>query len=336
MSQTAQAQFFPGVPGTRPIQQQSGSTAVWSILEIAADPQQGTRQQSAEPEYAGDGIIRHIVIPLSAKAQSWGGYRFGFSRSKEPDHPAVQLHLLATHETVERVWKFAHALAEGSTAKLGAVKLTRSSDVVYPPRPGERVPELMEATFSRFGGAQGLKLASDVAEVSMDLALWAVNRFPRPSMRSMLAALLLFDTAHAMMRGPRSAVWPDRRTTSWDFYWNTHLQACTASFSGRTEQGRKVMLAQMAPRITPAHRVMGALASEPSVDLWRKRWAQTIDLYLYRVDKQRISRSAQRLALASSGVLQNRLGIPLREEAALGIYARAWSKEKEAQLHGQG
>ena len=307
---------------------------LWSMLTV--EPATGPHP-APDPEYRdwGDEIVRHIAVPLSAQARSWGTYRFGFSRNLASEAPAVHLHLCATVETVERVWKFAHALADEHLAGLGEVRLSRTSDIVYPPRPDEPAAELMEATFARFGGPEGLKLVAEVSELSADLAMWAVNRFPRPSMRATLAALLLFDTGHAMMRGPRSAGWPDRRATSWDYYWNTHLHACTASFGSRTEQARQAMMARMAPRIMPAHRVMAALASEPSVDLWRRRWSAAIDLYLYRAYKQRVSRSAQQLALAASGLLLNRLGIPLRTEASLGLYARAWSKETEAQLRGE-
>ncbi|UWX96911.1 hypothetical protein N2K95_14955 [Arthrobacter zhaoxinii] len=215
------------------------------------------------------------------------------------------------------------------------MKISQAPDIIYPPRPGEPVPELVEAALARFGGPKGLELVSGISEVSSDLALWAVNRFPRLNMRSMLAALLLFDAGHAMMRGPRSAVWPDRRTTSWDFYWNAHLHACTGSFGSQSEHTRRAAMAQMAPRVMPAHRVMAALAAESAVDVWRKRWARAMDEYLYRADKQRISRSAQQLATGASQLALKQLGFPLREQGALGIYARAWSKDIEAQYSGE-
>ena len=321
MSQTTPDQL--ATPAA-PAQQQSGTATMWSTLNV-------------EPERrdVGDDIVRHIVAPLSAQAKTWGGYRFGFTRNLESNHPSVQLHLSATDAVVERVWTSAHALTEECRMRLGPVTLSRQPDIIYPPRPGEPLSERMESSFARFGGLAGLQLIGDISELSSDLALWAVNRFPSPNMRSILASLLLFDTAHAMMRGPRSNSWPDRRTTSWDFYWNAHLHACTVSFGPVAEHARKAMLARMAPRIMPTHRVMAALASEPSVDLWRRRWAQAIDLYLYRADKQRISRSAQHLTMAASRLLMNRLGFPLREEATLGQYAHAWSKDLEAQYSGK-
>ena len=323
MNHATPSNTLPGGAAASAAPRQSSPTILWSMLNI-------------EPERpdVGDEIVRHMVAPLCAQVRAWEGSRFGFSRGVEAAYPVVHLHVRATEGVIERAWTFAHALANESAARLGAVKITRSPDIVYPPRPGEPLPEMMEAAFARFGGPAGLKLAAEISELSSDLALWAVNRFPGLPMRSMLAALLLFDTAHAMMRGPRSAVWPDRRATSWDYYWNSHLHACTGSFGSHSEQARRAMLARMGPRIMPAHRMMTALAAEPMVDAWRKRWSRAIDLYLYRADKQRISRSAQQLAMGASRLVLNRMGFPLREEGTLGLYARAWSKEIEEQYSG--
>ena len=298
--------------------------SIWSILTI-------------EPERkdVGDDIVRHIIGPLSSQLRVGEGGRFRFSRSLESGQHAVLLHLLATDDVVKGLWKLAHALADENVAALGAVKISYSPGIVYPPPPGEPVPELVEAAFARFGGPKGLELINENCEVSSDLALWAVNRFPNLKMRSMLAALLLFDTGYAMMRGPRSAVWPDRRTTSWDYFWNAHLHACAGSLGPHPEHARSAMMAQVAPRVVPAHRMMAALASEPAVDIWRKRWAKAVDEYLYRADKQRISRSAQQLALGASRLALNRLGFPFSEQATLGLYARAWSKDIEARYTGE-
>ena len=95
------------------------------------------------------------------------------------------------------------------------------------------------------------------------------------------------------------------------------------------------MRARITPRIVPAHRMMAALDSEPAVDIGRKRWARAIDDYLYRADKQRISRSAQQLATGASMMALNGLGFAFREQAVLGLYASAWSKDIEAQYSGE-
>lgn len=326
MSRMTEARIVSGGSAASPVQHQPSKTALWAMLAIAPEP---------DREDAGDEIVRHIVTPLSGQAKNWGAYRFGFSRGAESENSAINLHLRATDDVVQRVWAFAHALGDENIAKLGTLKFTHSPNIVYPPRPGEPVPELVEASFARFGGPEGLKLVDEVSELSADLAMWAVNRFPAVNMRSMLATLLLFDTGHALMRGPRSSLWHDRRSTSWDFYWTTHLHGCAASFGPGAEQARNTMADRLAPRIVPTHRVMAAVASEPSVDIWRRRWTHAIDLYLYRADKQRISRGARQLAMGAGRMLLNRIGISLKEEAVLGIYAHAWSQDIEAQLTGE-
>ena len=96
------------------------------------------------------------------------------------------------------------------------------------------------------------------------------------------------------------------------------------------------LTSQLAPRILPAHRLMAATASEPAVDNWRKRWSRAIDTYLYRADKVRASRSAQQLTVYQSRLMLNRLGVSVRDEAGLGLYARAWSKEREADFLKMG
>ncbi|MDN3903310.1 lantibiotic dehydratase C-terminal domain-containing protein [Arthrobacter sp. YD2] len=304
--------------------EQHSDAILWSILTIEPDR-----------DDVGDDIVRHIIAPLSSQLRAGEGGRFRFSRSLESDRYAVHLHLNAPERVIERVWKFAHALADENVCTVGALKLSHSPGVIYPPPSGEPVPELLEAPLARFGGFKGLELLAEISEVSSDLALWAVDRFPSLKMRSMVAALLLFDTAHAMMRGPRSAVWADRRTTSWEYFWNAHLHACTGSLGPHSAQVRSAMIAQMAPRVVPVHRIMAALAAEPAVEIWRKRWARAVDEYLYRADKQRISRSAQQLATRASQLSLNRLGFSLRDQAVLGLYARAWSKDIESQYLGE-
>ncbi|MCC3272246.1 hypothetical protein MUK71_15110 [Arthrobacter zhangbolii] len=296
---------------------------LWSMLTLEPDR-----------EEAGDDIVRHIIGPLSSQLRAGEGDRFRFVRRLEPVSPVVDLHLRAPEHVIERTWKFARALADENVATVGAVKITQSPGVVYPP-PGEPVPELLEAPLAYFGGFKGLELAAEISELSSTLALWAVNRFPSPNMRSMLGALLLFDTGHAMMRGPRSSVWADRRTTSWDYFWDAHLRTCVGAAGPHATQVRTTMMAQIAPRVVPVHRIMAALAAETAVEVWRKRWARAVDEYLYRADKQRISRSAQQLATRVSQLALNRLGFPYREQAILGLYARAWSKDIESQYLGE-
>lgn len=283
----------------------------------------------AERKGAGDEMVRYLVAPLSAQARAWGSYRFGFARNFDSEKPQVRFHLRAHAGVVDRVWKFAHALAEECEAQLGAVALTELQSLIYPPKPGQPMPEAMEAVFAQYGGMEGMQLVAEVSELASDLAIWSVNRFPTGKTRESLAALLLFDACHSMMWGPRSARWRDRRIVSWDYYWDTHLNTCTSSFGARAEQMRRTLRDQSGPRIVPAHRRMAALLAEPSVDVWRKRWVRAVDMYLFRADKKRISRSAQQMVLTESMLLGNRMGFSLREEAVLGIYARAWNRGME-------
>lgn len=283
----------------------------------------------AEGRHAGDEIVRHLVAPLGAQARAWGSYRFGFARNFDTENPQVRFHLRAHTEVVDRVWKFAHALAEEGIPQLGGVELAELQILTYPPKPGQQMPEAMEAVFAQYGGQEGLQLVAEVSELASDLAIWSVNRFPAGKTRKTLAALLLFDACDSMMWGPRSARWADRRTVSWDYYWETHLHTCTAALGNGAGQARRTLADQAVPRIASAHRLMAALTSEPSVDVWRKRWARAIDMYLFRADKKRVSRSAQQMVLTESMFLCNRLGVTLREEATLGFYARAWNRELE-------
>lgn len=302
---------------TRAVQQHTDTTMLWSILTI-----------EPERDDVGDEIIRRVIAPLTSQPAA-EGRRPQFSRNLDSGHPSVVLHMNATDSDIRRLVNLARALSDENVDKLGEVNISRSPSIVYPPAPGEPVSVVAEAVLDRFGGPKGAELIREVSDVSSDLTLWAINRFPALKTRSMLGALLLFDTAHAMMRGPRSALWPDRRSMSWDYYWNTHLHACTGSLGSPPESARRAT-EQIAPRVAPTHRVMAAVASEPSVDIWRKRWAKTIDDYLHRADKHRISRSAQQLAMMAGQMTLTRLGFSSRDQGALGLYARAWSKDIEA------
>lgn len=279
-----------------------------------------------------DAVVGHIVTPLVAQARLWGAERGTFARNLDPKRPQVEVHVLASDDIVNRLRTFALALTRQSADLLGDLETSEVQPGCYPPRHDEQPLPRIEAALAKYGGIQGIALTLEVSEVSCDLAAWAIGRFPNTNTRSALAALLLFDACHSMMYGPRSALWPDRKALSWDYYWDSHLRSSTAAFGDRAAHARTSLTRALAPRIVPAHRSMIAVASEPSVENWRKRWVRAIDSYLYRADKSRISRSAQHLAMIQSRHLLNRLGIPLRDEAALGLYARAWSKEREEEL----
>lgn len=290
---------------------------VWWVLVLQPD-----RRDNA------DAVVRQIVTPLIGQARIWGAER-SFYRCVEGDPPQIQVHFLIPNRIAGRLKPFAQALAAQCAPLLDGVLLSEQCAGAYPPLRGEPATTAVEEVLALFGGPEGIALTCDVEELSTDLGAWALGRFSTVKARFPFAALLLFDTADAMMHGPRSSLWPDRRAPSWEYYWTSHLASCTVSFGPRAEQAQMMLKAQASSGMATAHRQMAAIASEPSVDTWRKRWVRAIDTYLYRADRARISRSAQFLAVYQSRQLLNRLGMSPKEEAVLGLHARGWSKELE-------
>lgn len=282
-----------------------------------------------------DEVISHLIAPLSGQAKRWGAVRYGFALGLDENNPQVQLYVIASAEVGDRLWKFAHALADQNAPHLGTVRISQPQTIPFPTPRGEHMPVALETMLSRYGGTDGVRLMGEVAELGSDLTLWAVNRFAPGSMRSALGALLLFDSCHSMMRGSHSSVWADRRTVSWNYYWDHYAAGCLESSGRDVERARRKLRDQVSPQIAGAHRIMAALASEPSVESWRRRWVHAIDTYLYRADRTRISRSAQQLTMMQSRQLLNRLGITLWEEAALTLHARTWSKDLEGSTTGK-
>ncbi len=282
---------------------------------------------------SSEAVIAHIVTPLSAQAGNWGVERWSYSRHLAAGGESVQYRALATRPVLERLHPFALALAELSAPQLGEVHL---AERFCGPAPSHRnsgqVSLRYEAALAKYGGVEGLALAAEVCEMGSDLALWANSVFDDVNRRSALGALLLHDACDAMRHGPRASLWPDRRAASWDYYWDAHLRSTTASFGSEGARQRTALTTQVAARILPMHRLMAATASDPSVANWRRRWMKALDTYLYRADKNRVSRSALHLTMYHSAQLLNRMGMALLDQAALGLYARTWSRQREAVL----
>lgn len=296
-----------------------------------------------------DGIIGDLVTPLAAQAQKLGASRWFFTRCEEPAGAHVELHVLACPAVTAQLQSFLGALQHGGTlhshqeASRSAIlselrvrqhfsrpahgHLSQTGDPTVEPR--------LEAELVKYGGADGLQLAEEVFELSSELAAWATKRFPKMQSRSAFGALILFDSARAMMKGPRSAGWPDRRRISWDFYWDSHLRMCTADLGPRAGGVRDALSAQVAARVPAFHGLMAATASESAAQNWRRRYVRAIDNYLYRADKMRVSRSAQHLTVYQAHMTLSRLGFTTREEGVLGLYARSWSIEREASSYDQ-
>ena len=280
-----------------------------------------------------DAVLGDVVIPLAAQGRSWGAQRWFHTRCMDPAHPFIQVRILGSPRVLDRLESLMRALVDQAAPRLGDLQTSEYREDAIPTRwDYGPVSARAESDLAKYGGAEGLALAEEVFELSSDLAAWATSRFPKANSRSSLAALLLFDASYAMMRGPRSPVWADRRAISWDYYWDSHLRSCTAGFGPRAASVRQAMTVQVGAKVMPTHRLMAATAAESAVENWRRRWFRTMDTYLYRADKARVSRSAQHLTVYQAHMLLNRLGLSLREEAAMGLYARTWSTEREAML----
>ncbi|MCC3272129.1 hypothetical protein MUK71_15705 [Arthrobacter zhangbolii] len=280
-----------------------------------------------------DRIIGELVTPLVAQARRWGAQRWFYTRRMQPANAQVRLRVLAPSETLDRLKPLLGALQDQSGDPVRSMPVGHEfSDPVLDRTVGtDPLLPWVEADLARYGGVEGLSLAEEVFELSSDLCLWATARFPKAQNRSALASLLLFDSAYAMMKGPRASTWPDRRRVSWEYYWDSHLHSCTAS-DPRAAGVQKATGAQAQAQLMPVHRLMMATASESAVANWRRRWLRAIDTYLYRADKAGASRSAQHLTVYQAHGLLNRLGFTLRQEALIGVYARTWSREKETEL----
>ncbi len=279
-----------------------------------------------------DGIIADLVTPLAAQARVLGAKRWFYTRCDDPSSGQVRMRILAPQPTIDRLQLIQRTLL----AQAGGVlpQLTTKQHLSSPATDrsfssfSNADPQL-EAELVTYGGVEGLQLAEEVFELSSELCSWATQRYSKTQSRSALAALLLFDSARSMMKGPRSANWQDRRRLSWDYYWDSHLKTCTANFGPRATSVREAMTAQIEAKLSPMHSLMSATAAESAVHNWRRRWFRALDTYLYKADKARVSRSAQHLTVYQAHMLLNRLGFSSREEAALGLYARTWGPDFE-------
>jgi hypothetical protein len=277
-----------------------------------------------------DGIVEELVTPLVAQARSLGAKRWYFSRTGDPA-VQVRLNVQAHPRVIERLQGFQRGLQARRAGSLPRLTIRQhvSSPVVdlyYFGGVGESDPQL-EADLITYGGTAGLELAQQVFELSSDLGLWAVQRFTKMQSRSALGALVLFDSAQAMMRGPHSASWPERRRDSWDSYWENHLGTCTVEMGGRAPAVRTAMAEQVRSKSAAFHSLMVATAAEATVQHWRRRWFRAMDFYLSGAEKAGVGRGARHLTMYQAHMTLNRLGFLPREEAALGLYARSWTPQ---------
>ncbi|MBG6215865.1 hypothetical protein IWX75_000302 [Arthrobacter sp. CAN_A6] len=280
-----------------------------------------------------DGIVGALVTPLVAQARALGAKRWYFTRTEDPAtgrNALVHLHIEAHPRVLERLKTLQRSLQERTTMVFPQLLVQQhySSSVRDGFLPRLDHPDAhLEANLVKYGGVEGLDLAEEVFELSSELSLWAGQRFPKMQSRSALGALILFDSAHSMMRGPHSASRPDRRRLTWDLYWDAHLRTCTAEVGPRAAAVGEAMTLQVAAKTTGFHARMAATAAESEVRNWRRRWFRALDSYLYRANKVHVGRSAQHLTVHHAHMTINRLGFVPREEAALGLFARTWQQE---------
>lgn len=285
---------------------------------------------------AADGIIEELVAPLVAQAQALGAKRWYFTRYEDATTGVVSQVKLSIHahpRVLERLRAFQRTLQASSARKLPLLavreQFTAPASNTYYSGGKEMADPQLEANLVKYGGVDGLHLAEELFESSSELALWANRRYPRMQSRSALGAIVLFDAAQSMMRGPRAAGRTDRSGLSWDVYWDSHLRTCTADVGPRAAAVREAMSARVTAKSTGFHALMAATASESAVLTWRRRWFRSLDTYLYRADRVRVSRSAQHLTVYQAHMALNRLGFVAREEAALGLYARTWRPQAD-------
>lgn len=273
-----------------------------------------------------------ILTPLAAQARQWQAERWYFARGRVGQQIQLKTRFAGPTDTARRLTTFTAALRRQAESELGHPDIEILTRPAMCSTDNSGTSEREAALQYRLGGTEGQELAEEVFELSSDLSLWAVSRFNTEQTRKALLALLLHDAAEAMMYGPRSAAWIDRRRVSWPFFWDTHLDIALRRTAPTSGQTNRIFHRRIASDLHRDHGIMMAAASEQSVYNWRRRWQRSIDQYLYRADKNRVSRCAQQLTLLHIHEMARRLGLGPHAEAAAGIQARHWTKEKERSL----
>ncbi|MER6047712.1 thiopeptide-type bacteriocin biosynthesis protein [Streptomyces sp. NPDC001793] len=164
---------------------------------------------------------------------------------------------------------------------------------------------------TKYGGPAGTRLAEEVFQHSSELALWACTRDRLPD-RAAIAVLLLAASAASLPQ-----------TTSQPHFWDRHLVWWTqeAGTSAETLRTRLHNDAEQDRRGIREH--IPSLAADPAVQRRLKEWTSTLASYLAEAERMEIPRSPGHLIFHQAHMMTNRLGILPREEALLGIVARA-------------
>lgn len=278
---------------------------------------------------ATDRACTLILTPLVAQARTWNSQRWYFSRRPAKGGILLETRFSGAADSGRRITSFLAALRQQSEEELGLlpteVSTRRHTSAGSSPDSGSED----SLQLYRLGGEQGLNLAEELFELSSDLTLWAVSRFATAQTRRALLALLMYDAADAMMRGPRSAAWADRRRVSWDFFWDAHLDTTLGRIGRSGGHSNRSFHRQVSTLLHREHAVMRAAAAEQSVHNWRRKWLRGVDNYLYRADKAGVSRCAQQLTLHQIHEMAARFGMDAQSESQAGIQSRHWKAPQE-------
>lgn len=283
---------------------------------------------------ATDSVLSSTLPPLLADARRTGASRWFFIRYFDERGPHIRLRVFGPGEcmsqlvratadlqaqlrlTVERTTGEDFELVPGA-----ASALTAGSDVQIGVYPSVYEPETV-----KYGGIEAMDLAERLFEFSSELALWAVQSHAKGEGRDPLASLLLADTAGSLLLGRGAQTWSQRRRLGWAKYWSTHTRWWTGADHDGGLLRDHLELRALTERDDFFDR-MRRVAIDPDVDAWRRRWVTAVDDYLGAVAPLGANRTPQHLTFHHSHMLMNRLGFLPKEEALLGLHARAWITE---------
>lgn len=279
-----------------------------------------------------DPLIGDLLPPVIAEARAQGISRWFYIRYMDEHGPHVRLRVLGPRAVLDQLQRV-HAEIEAQLAEVLAEHPTEHRFIAPVPKKawegqlgtGVRAA-IYEPELAKYGGPVGLALAEELFEFSSDLGVWACGRFAKESDRAGLAALLLHDVADSLMHGHHAAA--ARQRVSWDGYWERHLYWWTAELGHRGPAFRDRMVTAVQERADRVAESLHRVTVLPGVQSWRRRWSVALDTYLARAELSGVDRTPQHLAFHQGHMMLNRLGFLPREEAVLGVHARAWSSSR--------
>lgn len=284
--------------------------------------------------HTADQVIVGVLPPLLADARRAGATRWFYIRYFDDRGAHIRLRVFGPTACLNRLVRLADEMgqhietivARSSGANVELVEgayaaLSSASDAQIGIYPAVYEPETL-----KYGGIEAMEFAEQLFEFSSELALWGVQHYDKGEQRDSLATLLLADTAGALLLGNGTNSWTQRKALGWNRFWSTHTRWWSgADYDGgrlRTQLRQRAALdrEEMFER-------MRDTADNPEVEVWRRRWVGAVEEYLTSVEVLNLNRTPQHLAFHHNHMLMNRLGYMPREEALLGLHARAWISE---------